>query len=231
MVDWSSPQEIALDSQIFERIIFVFLGITLWELFSTCGFEWSLLRGHRRFRWPLVFIFFLSRYCILLAFIGLIISISVTTQALYVFNSWAGNMTFLCSSTSLMLRTIALWERKLTVVIPLGILCAGLWTIGYRTMFIVRAAWSDSAGACVVISTDPSLLNVLYFYTMGFDFVILVYTFLALITKHTARTDLWKLLFHDGLVYFLVTFTANCIPAVSFFYEESQDARNSYLYA
>lgn len=50
---------------------------------------------------------------------------------------------------------------------------------------------------------------------MGFDFVILVCTFLALSTKHTARTDLWKLLFTDGLVYFLVTFSANCIPAVS----------------
>lgn len=104
-------------------------------------------------------------------------------------------------------------------------------------MFIVRAAWSDVAGTCVVVGSDPSLLNVLYFYSklecppypinpiiimllilmpaMGFDFVILVCTFLALSTKHTARTDLWKLLFTDGLVYFLVTFSANCIPAVS----------------
>lgn len=102
-------------------------------------------------------------------------------------------------------------------------------------MFIVRAAWSDAAGTCVVVGSDPSLLNVLYFYSklecppstnptimlliltpaMGFDFVILVCTFLALSTKHTARTDLWKLLFTDGLVYFLVTFSANCIPAVS----------------
>ncbi|KAF8826541.1 hypothetical protein HHX47_DHR5000306 [Lentinula edodes] len=145
--------------------------------------------------------FFLSRYCILLAFVGIIVSLSVTTRincgALYVFNSWAGNMTLLCSSTSLMLRTVALWERKLTVVVPL-----------------VRADWSDIARSCVVTSTEPSLLNVTFFFTMGFDFVILVYTYVALVTKHTARTDLWKLLFHDGLVYFLVTFCANCIPAV-----------------
>ncbi|KAL0580760.1 hypothetical protein V5O48_001225 [Marasmius crinis-equi] len=49
---------------------------------------------------------------------------------------------------------------------------------------------------------------------MGFDFVILIYTTIALITRHNARTDLWKLLFQDGLVYFLVTFTANCFPVV-----------------
>ncbi|KAJ4472271.1 hypothetical protein J3R30DRAFT_3524185 [Lentinula aciculospora] len=217
MVNWSDPQEVDRDSLAFDRIVFCFLGVTLWELFSTWEFEWSLLRGRRKLRWPLVF-FFLSRYCILLAFVGIIVSLSVTTRincgALYVFNSWAGNMTLLCSSTSLMLRTIALWERKLTVVAPLGLLCIAFWAILYRTMFIVRADWSDAAQNCVVTSTEPSLLNVTFFFTMGFDFVILVYTYVALVTKHTARTDLWKLLFHDGLVYFLVTFTANCIPAV-----------------
>ncbi|KAJ3887801.1 hypothetical protein GG344DRAFT_80359 [Lentinula edodes] len=233
MVDWSDSQEIIRDTLAFDRVVFCFLGVTLWELFSTWDFEWSLLRGRRKLRWPLgmihrhricwlsemlIVFFFLSRYCILLAFVGIIVSLSVTTRincgALYVFNSWAGNMTLLCSSTSLMLRTIALWERKLTVVVPLGLLCVAFWAILYRTMFIVRADWSDIARSCVVTSTEPSLLNVTFFFTMGFDFVILVYTYVALVTKHTARTDLWKLLFHDGLVYFLVTFCANCIPAV-----------------
>ena len=50
---------------------------------------------------------------------------------------------------------------------------------------------------------------------MGFDFIILVFTAVALLKKHSARTDLWKLLFQDGLVYFLVSFSTNCIPAVS----------------
>jgi len=49
---------------------------------------------------------------------------------------------------------------------------------------------------------------------MVFDFIILSFTAAALHRKHTARTDLWKLLFHDGLVYFLISFTMNCIPAV-----------------
>jgi hypothetical protein len=52
------------------------------------------------------------------------------------------------------------------------------------------------------------------FIAMGFDFVILVFTAVALLKKHSARTDLWKLLFHDGLVYFVVSFSTNCIPAV-----------------
>ena len=49
---------------------------------------------------------------------------------------------------------------------------------------------------------------------MGFDFIILIFTAVALLARHSARTDLWKLLFQDGLVYFLVSFSTNCIPAV-----------------
>lgn len=49
---------------------------------------------------------------------------------------------------------------------------------------------------------------------MGFDLIILIFTATALLSRHTARTDLWKLLFQDGLVYFLISFSMNCIPAV-----------------
>lgn len=51
---------------------------------------------------------------------------------------------------------------------------------------------------------------------MGFDFTILSFTAVALLGRHAARTDLWKLLFQDGLVYFLLSFSTNCIPAVRF---------------
>uniref|UniRef100_A0A0W0F8J3 Integral membrane protein n=1 Tax=Moniliophthora roreri TaxID=221103 RepID=A0A0W0F8J3_MONRR len=240
MVNWADPIQIQRVAVALDRVIFCVLGVVMWELFITCDFEWSIITRRRPFRWPLVsrlpntlkcfadpvfqVFFFFSRYCIVMALTGLIVSVTVTSElncgALYTFISWAGNMTMLCASTSLMLRTIALWERKLIVVIPLGVLCIAFWTILYRTMFIVRAQWDDSISACAVVQTNPSLLNVTFFFTMGFDFVILAYTFVALTARHTARTDLWKLLFQDGLVYFVVTFSANCIPAVSFQYPQ-----------
>ncbi|KAL1727190.1 hypothetical protein EV714DRAFT_286661 [Schizophyllum commune] len=214
MVNWSDPKEIALDNDVFDKLIFTFFGLNLWEIFVTCDFEWSLITRRRKFRWPLVLFFFLSRYCIILSFIGLIVSMSVRTEALYTFNSWAGNMTLLSSSTSLMLRTIALWERKLLVVVLLGILCVAHWAVLWRGMFIVESTWNAEISACYVTQTNPGLLNVTFFYTIAFDFTVLIFTTVALTYKHSARTDLWKLLFQDGLVYFLLTFSSNCIPAV-----------------
>ncbi|KAG6911644.1 hypothetical protein DXG01_007894 [Tephrocybe rancida] len=127
---------------------------------------------------------------------------------------WTGNMTILCASTSLMLRTIALWERQRIIIASLGALCLAHWALLYRTMFIVKAAWDSEQGTCVVTATNPALLNVTFFFTMGFDLVILIFSAVALLKKHSARTDLWKLLFQDGLVYFFISFSMNCIPAV-----------------
>jgi hypothetical protein len=38
----------------FQKIIFAFFGLYIWELFMTSGFEWSLVTRRRKFHWPLV---------------------------------------------------------------------------------------------------------------------------------------------------------------------------------
>ncbi|KAF8164973.1 hypothetical protein B0H34DRAFT_648175 [Crassisporium funariophilum] len=219
MVHWLDTSEIARDSDVFQKLVFALFGAYLWELFMTCDFEWSLLKRRRVFRWPLVIFFFLCRYCMLLAFNSCcpLCLMNLHIQALYTFNSWTGNMTILCASTSLMLRTIALWERRKSVIMILGTLCLAHWALLYRTMFIVVSEWEPAVKSCVVVQTNPSMLNTTFFFTMGFDFIILLFTAVALLARHSARTDLWKLLFQDGLVYFLVSFSTNCIPAVQAF--------------
>ncbi|KAF9057380.1 hypothetical protein BJ165DRAFT_1397659 [Panaeolus papilionaceus] len=148
MVQWSSAEENERDSGIFHQMTFAFFGVYVWEVFVTWDFEWSLLTGKRTFRWPLI-----------------------NCQALYTFNSWTGNMSILCASTSLMLRTIALWERRRSIVVALGILCVAHWAILYRTMFIVLAKWDNNGNACVVIQTSPSWLNTTFFFSKGAYFV------------------------------------------------------------
>ncbi|KAH8106235.1 hypothetical protein BXZ70DRAFT_426153 [Cristinia sonorae] len=181
---------------------------------------WSrMVLDHRSAQVHLAIVFyFLCRYCIFFALIGLLLSLSVTRpincSALYTFNSWTGNMAILAASTSLMIRTIALWERKPKVVIPLLVLCVAHWAILWRGMFIVRATYDDTEDACTVTATDHIFLNISFFTTMGFDLIILGFTIASLTWRHRTRSDLWHLLFRDGLVYFVITFLCNAIPAV-----------------
>lgn len=70
-----------------------------------------------------------------------------------------------------MLRTIALWERSLKVVIPLSIICIGHWSLLIRTMFIVVAEWDEQLKTCVVVQANPGLLNVTFFLSELYFFL------------------------------------------------------------
>ncbi|KZT12960.1 uncharacterized protein LAESUDRAFT_639262 [Laetiporus sulphureus 93-53] len=217
MVSWSSPSVILRDDDVYGNLVFTLFGLYVWEVFQTSGFEWSLITRQRKFTWPLVIVFFLCRYCLLFALCGLIMSLSIrhliSCQALYTFNSWSGNMAILCASTSLMLRTIALWERKKKIVLPLGILCLAHWALLWRGMFVLKADYDPTQGACILTWSNHVFLNVSFFMTMGFDLAILLLTLAALI-PHKSRSDLWTLLFRDGLVYFVIAFCFNALPAI-----------------
>ncbi|KAH9951797.1 hypothetical protein B0H21DRAFT_775945 [Amylocystis lapponica] len=217
-MNWTVQTVLAEDADAYGKLVFAIFGVYLWELFQTSNFEWSLITGKRKFVWPMVIFLFLCRYCLLSSLIGLIISLSMSTQincqALYTFNAWAGNMSILCASTSLMLRTVALWERKLKVLLPLGFLSLAHWALLWRGMFVIKARYDATSDSCEVLYTNHIFLNISFFMTMGFDFVILVFTLAALIPGKTQKGRLWKLLFTDGLVYFLITFVCNMIPAI-----------------
>ena len=60
---------------------------------------------------------------------------------------------------------IALWERRVSIIIVLGVLCIAHWALLYRTMFIVVSEWEASSKACVVVQTNPSMLNTTFFFS------------------------------------------------------------------
>ncbi|KAF8211319.1 hypothetical protein K438DRAFT_34781 [Mycena galopus ATCC 62051] len=108
------------------------------------------------------------------------------------------------------IQVVALWERKPSVVIPPVILELAHWALLYRTIFVVTAVWDDNQAVNKSSAGSSYSLN----FSNGFRFIILVATFVALMARHSARTDLWRLLLTDGLCYFIISFTMNCVPAV-----------------
>ena len=64
-----------------------------------------------------------------------LIALSVTTpidcQALFVFIQWAGNTTIGASSSLLLVRTIAVWNRSPYVIAPMLLLAIGQWGLLY----------------------------------------------------------------------------------------------------
>ncbi|KAG2751447.1 hypothetical protein P692DRAFT_201846200 [Suillus brevipes Sb2] len=195
MVDWKTRKEIEAEGIVFIKTVYVLFGIYIWEICTTGKFELSIFLGRRKLAWPLVLFYFLCRYTAKL-------SLRI-----------AGNLTISSASTSLMIRTMALWEWKRRAVLPMLALSFGQFAILIRTIMTVQASWDHHAGACVIVKTNHILLNLNYAYTMSFDFVILVMT-LFVLRKRFRHEDLSGLLCRDGLTYFLITSTCNTVPAV-----------------
>lgn len=59
--------------------------------------------------------------------------------------------------------SIAVWERKLPVVIPLLVLCLAHWALLYRGMFLITAQYNSSGQACVVTAAKRIFLSTTYF--------------------------------------------------------------------
>ena len=64
-----------------------------------------------------------------------------------------------------MLRTIAIWNRKLYIVVPLCLMSLGQWAILFHGVATVHSSWVAAAGGCVVESTSQVFIELIYLYS------------------------------------------------------------------
>ncbi|KAJ7599405.1 hypothetical protein C8J56DRAFT_916601 [Mycena floridula] len=221
MVNWQSPAEVVKDGAAFSKFMHVLLGLYIWEWFTSLRFDWDYLSGKRQFRWPMIF-YFLNRYCLLFALIGISIALNVTSevdcQALYTFNSCLGNASIGLASINLSLRTIAVWSQRWVVVVPLVAVIMGHWSLLLHGI-LLKAEWTPDAG-CVITATDNKILAATFIYTMAFDFTVLSLTAWKLVINVPSaasmggRSKLSSLIFGDGLIYFIIAFCSNLLATI-----------------
>ncbi|KAG1823349.1 uncharacterized protein BJ212DRAFT_1261716, partial [Suillus subaureus] len=202
-------------SVIFLKFMHALLGLYLWEVFTSLDFDWAVMTGKTRFRWPLVF-YFAGRYLLLFALIGIAVALDtpseINCQALYAFNQVTGNAAVGLASINLSFRTIAIWSQNIWVVILLVLIIIGHWSL-------ILQVWRPGVG-CTITYSDTTILAATFIYSMCFDFMVLCLSAYKLAWTPTrsgtngAPTRLVKMLFSDGLVYFFIAFGSNVIATI-----------------
>ena len=97
---------------------------------------------------------------------------------------------------------IAVWSQSLYIVIPIVLVILGHWSLLLHGL-LISAAWIPGTG-CVITKTNNNILAATFIYTMAFDFTVLCLTAYKLMFPGTGRSRLVKLIFGDGLIYFMV---------------------------
>ncbi|KAG8947246.1 hypothetical protein FRC03_001137 [Tulasnella sp. 419] len=191
-----------------------------WEILNTWSYEWSLITRRRTWKWPLL-AWFVCRYSCLLMLIVWTYNVSATQQincqSMTEFTQFASNIAIGCATLLLMLRTFAVWNVDLKIVIPCSVVAVGHWTLlGYDTI-AYWSTWNPETGNCIPTARSSSfLLAAPYVYTITFDLLILCLTTAGLIinTPDSRGTHLWQLLFRDGLAFFFIVTIANALPTI-----------------
>jgi len=160
--------------------------------------------------------YFLGRYSLLGALVGILVALNVTVQvdcqALYTVNQLLGNAAIGAASINLSIRTIAVWSQNKWVIFPIVAIILGHWSLLLHGI-LLKAEWEEGVG-CVITQTSNTILAGTFIYTMSFDFVILSLTAWKLAIAPSGRSRLVTLIFGDGLIYFLIAFSANALATV-----------------
>ncbi|KAF9535070.1 hypothetical protein CPB83DRAFT_227553 [Crepidotus variabilis] len=132
------------DDNIFKntylRLVYAMLGLYTWEWASSLQFEFDLLTGRKKFKWPLVF-YFLCRYFPFLH-LGILPRMSsdgswpnrlnshrIDCRPLYVLLYIVGHGSVALAGNNLALRAMALWPGKKYLKFALWLIILGQWAV------------------------------------------------------------------------------------------------------
>ncbi|KJA26745.1 hypothetical protein HYPSUDRAFT_1029023 [Hypholoma sublateritium FD-334 SS-4] len=214
--NWKDPVVITESSKVFAAFSLVLTGVAVWDVLSTIWFEWQIITGRRKFRWPMI-IYFVARIAMLMHIFAITINRNalheVPCTELTFMSKFCDALGTCLSSLILVLRTRAVWHRDKKVTAILGVLFIGQIVIWSQTFRFSKAKWNATRGLCDVLSTAPRALMIsVWAYTMAFDLVILLLCSYKL-ASHQSST-LGNLLLRDGIGYFCAAFAANLVQTV-----------------
>ncbi|KAI0052066.1 hypothetical protein FA95DRAFT_1553737 [Auriscalpium vulgare] len=183
------------------KVIHVFSGIYLWEYFTSLRFEWEVFTGKRPWRWSFA-VYFISRTLALgstlLSFIGFNLHHKFNCEAWFrsiLAFSWYA---IAFASCLLVLRAIAIWGRNPWIIgITVSVWFANFGSAAY-SVTRGRTQWIPGAGACLIAGTVDFRWGM--FVNVLEDTVLLVVMIIGVMKKRNT-TDLWRLLYFQGLAW------------------------------
>ncbi|KAF8504763.1 hypothetical protein F5888DRAFT_782178 [Russula emetica] len=218
MVDYHDPIILMQVQAALVKLWHAVAGLYFWELVTTLDYEWSVIRGHRPYRW-LIWVYSTTRIATAISLAMSLYIINVSTpyncQVVTVIQFLSGYLSIASSSLLIVLRIFAIWnKKKIIVAIATGVL-------GINVVFLIqglvriRAIWNPLMSICMVVNNHIPELNI--FGTLVTDISLLLIMSFGLLRQgfhERSVSGLGHLLWKQGLIWLLVATIAEVLPAV-----------------
>ncbi|KAH9988686.1 hypothetical protein BJV77DRAFT_729632 [Russula vinacea] len=218
MVNFHDPAVVANDLFALLKFWLVVDGIFLWEFFTTLNFEWSFIRGHRRYRWT-IWVYSLSRLAALATLITDLVLLNLTTpydcQLSETLALVYAYLALAAASLLLMLRIVAIWNRNAVAV---GI-AATIWVINCAFFIhgIARLRYERvfPGGYCTErnVQASKAAITVSFLSNVALLIIMLVGLF-RLDCHRPGAMATGRFLWNQGVIWLLVAVVAGVVPTV-----------------
>ncbi|KAH9988695.1 hypothetical protein BJV77DRAFT_730138 [Russula vinacea] len=217
MVNFRDPSVVAADNLAMSKFYHVVNGLFIWEFLTTLDFEWSIIQGHRRYRWT-IWIYSFSRVAalanVITSFVLLDTQVGCTlSDILALFPSYLAQA---AASLLIVLRIVAIWNRNVVVVVIATI----TWAINgaFFIQGISQLRYSKRVfpgGYCTALNISTTKATVIVSFVT--DILLLVIMLVGLFRLESYRKGAMatgRFLWNQGVIWlFLATF-AGILPTV-----------------
>ncbi|KAH9962365.1 hypothetical protein BC827DRAFT_1375837 [Russula dissimulans] len=221
MVNFHDPVVEQLDSQVGGVLSTTACGLYIWEFITHLDYEWSVVQGHRPYRWT-IWVYSADRLATITAVIIFLVNLVITTpincKVLTILQFAFAYMTFSLSSLLIVLRVIAIWNKNRFVVA----FSVAIW-LSNASFFIygatqISAEWVPSEFGCGMPNTESNKLAITAMPVTDIALLlIMLIGLLRLRHRGGGRFDLGRLLWKQGVIYLFVATIAEIPPAVFIF--------------
>jgi len=218
MVNFRDPVVILMDEFALLKFWHVVDGIYIWEFITNLGFEWSIIRGHRPYRWT-IWIYALTRLSSLMTVIVNLIllnnTIIISCQVSAIFEMIPAYLAVSTASLLLVIRIIAIWDKNPTMTgLAVTIWCVnGAFLIEGVSRF--RQGWDNSIGTCTPINFQSTKLTMIGAFVTDILLLIVMLAGLFRLGCHRQGSlATGRFLWNQGVVWiFLATFVG-MVPVI-----------------
>ncbi|KAJ7584006.1 hypothetical protein C8J56DRAFT_952410 [Mycena floridula] len=215
MTNWTSPETVAHENVSFIKFVHCIMGVFAWEWLISLDFDLSFLLGQRKLKWPLFFYFY-GRYASLGCLIGMLILMDtghpVHCQAAYISTGILSNTIICVATINLSIRTMVVWAYDPRIMTTLIVLILGHFAVVTLNLLHGQVDWIPTGNKCVPTRLDSRLNAAVFIYTSGIDLIVMC--LMAFKVFRYRQDKISRLLFTDGLIYFLVVFFVNVVAVI-----------------
>ncbi|KAF8504744.1 hypothetical protein F5888DRAFT_1658199 [Russula emetica] len=224
MVNLHDPTVVAQDTLAVAKFWSTLDGLYLWEFITNLDYEWGIIRGHRTHNWT-IWIYSFTRLATFITVVLNLFFISATTPHMYncqlevMFQLIFGYLSVSASSLLIVLRILAIWNKKRIVVA----IAASTWGVNLifniQSIVRIRAEWASVGGGspaiCELLNLSVTKPNTLV--TLVANIILLVIMFIGLLSNHLYESGTYsigRLLWKQGLIWILIATISEVLPAV-----------------